>query len=538
MDERAKIPVSLPTANPTVSYWQDPPDAIADHRSAPDLPSSADTVIIGSGITGAAVAWNLLSQSTDPGSIVMLEARQACSGATGRNGRPSFFSPHFISFFISIFSQPLSIHLSTPISTINQHDQKTKQKGGHTKAASYRTFTHHVATLGLAAAKQIARLELANIQAVHAFAREHGIDCDLAPCQTVDVIYDRAQWDDAVASVRAMRDAFPTHDGEPEGQYELFSAEEVKERFHVHDGVYQGREERVHGGVGYFAGSLSAYKFGVGVLKLCLGRGLHLQTRTPVTGLEKKKEEVGDGEAMSSCWWEVKTPRGVIRAKRVILATNGYTAAVWPRFQGVVVPLRGQVTAQRPGSRMPRRGCLPTTYSFIYEKGYEYMIPRPEGSRFAGDIVIGGGLVRAPDDGLLEFGTTDDGAVNESISQYLRETTPRYFGPDWGDDDPEGRVRSEWTGVMGFSPDGFPLVGQVPGETGLWASCSFQGHGMVLCWMCAKALVEMMEHRESEELRDWFPDVFRITEERLSQRFQGRLEAIPKGEVSEREYEG
>ncbi|KAK3303210.1 FAD dependent oxidoreductase [Chaetomium strumarium] len=485
MDERAKIPVSLPSANPTVSYWQEPPDTIADHRSTPDLPASVDTVIIGSGITGAAVAWNLLSQtqSTNPGGIVMLEARQACSGATGRNG-------------------------------------------GHTKSASYRTFAHHASTLGLAAAKQIARLELANIQAVHAFAREHSIDCDLTPCQTVDVIYDRAQWDEAVASVRAMRDAFPH--GEPEGQYELFSPEDVKERFHVHDGAYQGREERVQGGVGYFAGSLSAYKFGLGVLKLCLERGLNLQTGTPVTGLEKKKKKKKAGEREGMCWWEVKTPRGPINAKRVVLAANGYTAAVWPRFQGVVVPLRGQVTAQRPGSKMPRRGCLPTTYSFIYKKGYEYMVPRPEGSRFAGDIVIGGGLVRAPDDGLLEFGTTDDGAVNEGISQYLRETTPRYFGPDWGDDDPEGRVRSEWTGVMGFSPDGFPLVGNVPGEDGLWASCSFQGHGMVLCWMCAKALVEMMEDGDSEQLRDWFPDVFRITEERLSQSFQGRLDAIPK----------
>ncbi|KAK4238336.1 FAD dependent oxidoreductase [Achaetomium macrosporum] len=476
MDQRAKMPVSLPSANPTVSYWQDPPDAIADHRSTPDLPSSADTVIIGSGITGAAVAWNLL-QSTNPGSIVMLEARQACSGATGRNG-------------------------------------------GHTKAASYRTFTHHVSTLGLAAAKQIARLELANILSVHAFARDHSIDCDLNPCQTIDVIYDPAQWDEAVASVCAMRDAFPS--GEPEGQYELYSAEEVKERFHVHDGVYQGREEKVQGGVGYFAGSLSAYRFGVGVLRLCLGRGLNLQTGTPATVLEKK---VDDGGGM---WWEAKTPRGVIRAKRVVLATNGYTAAVWPRLQGVVVPLRGQVTVQRPGSRMPRRGCLPRTYSFIYDKGYEYMVPRPEGSRFAGDIVMGGGLVRAPDDGLLEFGTTDDAAVNDGISEYLKETAPRYFGPDWGEDDPEGRVRSEWTGIMGFSPDGFPLVGKVRGEEGLWASCSFQGHGMVLCWMCAKALVEMMEDRDGEQIIEWFPDAFRIAEERLALRFQGRLDAIPK----------
>ncbi|EJT78689.1 hypothetical protein GGTG_03788 [Gaeumannomyces tritici R3-111a-1] len=89
MDERAKIKVTLPRSDPTLSYWQDPPDEIADLRSTPELPETADAVIIGSGITGAAVAWHLLEG--DGGSnVVMLEARQICSGATGRNGMAAY----------------------------------------------------------------------------------------------------------------------------------------------------------------------------------------------------------------------------------------------------------------------------------------------------------------------------------------------------------------------------------------------------------------------------------------------------------------
>ncbi|OIW24543.1 hypothetical protein CONLIGDRAFT_100121 [Coniochaeta ligniaria NRRL 30616] len=101
MDRRAAQPVSLPRTAPTTSYWQDPPDRLADARTTPDLPASADVVIIGSGMTGAATAWNLLKHipvtvTTDDGSVppaqsnkpsvVVLEARGACSGATGRNG--------------------------------------------------------------------------------------------------------------------------------------------------------------------------------------------------------------------------------------------------------------------------------------------------------------------------------------------------------------------------------------------------------------------------------------------------------------------
>ena len=173
------------------------------------------------------------------------------------------------------------------------------------------------------------------------------------------------------------------------------------------------------------------------------------------------------------------------------------------------------------------------------------MIPRPKGSRNEGDLVIGGGLVRAKGDGLEEYGTTDDTTINKEISEYLANSLTRYFGGggggeadgkegNWGDDHPDGRIRKEWTGIMGYTPDGFPMVGAVPGETGFWMSCAFQGHGMVLCWMCAKAVVEMMEGRDNEELRKWFPEAFRVDCGRLGKKFQGRLHTsvvVPPGKA-------
>ena len=77
---------SLPSTNPTISYWQSPPSQLADVRSTPGLPHCTSTVIIGSGITGVSIAHKLLQR--DPSAnVLMLEARQACSGATGRNGK-------------------------------------------------------------------------------------------------------------------------------------------------------------------------------------------------------------------------------------------------------------------------------------------------------------------------------------------------------------------------------------------------------------------------------------------------------------------
>ena len=73
-----------PVSNPTPSFWLSDPPPVFTHQS-PTFPTAADVVIIGSGKTGTAAARTLLSNSPDL-RVAMLDAREACSGATGRNG--------------------------------------------------------------------------------------------------------------------------------------------------------------------------------------------------------------------------------------------------------------------------------------------------------------------------------------------------------------------------------------------------------------------------------------------------------------------
>jgi hypothetical protein len=75
----------------------------------------------------------------------MLEAREACSGTTGRNG-------------------------------------------GQSKAALYRSFSDREQQLGLSEAIRIARMDHSYIQATCDFAREHHIDCACNLCNPVDMI--------------------------------------------------------------------------------------------------------------------------------------------------------------------------------------------------------------------------------------------------------------------------------------------------------------------------------------------------------------
>jgi glycine/D-amino acid oxidase-like deaminating enzyme len=471
MEARGSIPVSLPHANPTISYWQDPPSCIADLRSTPDLPGHADYVVVGSGISGACIAYDLLIHEPDA-SVLMLEARQACSGATGRNG-------------------------------------------GHTKAASYRSFLDHEQELGLKEAIKIARLEYANIRETHAFARKHGIECASVECETIDVICSEAQWELGLKAIKRMRQVMGEHD--PSAEYRTYSADEVAKHFLCQGAV---------GGIEYAAGSLSAYDFTIGILKLALNRELNLQTNTPATSTS---HQVFDGRPL----WTITTARGDVHTPNLILATNGYTAHLVPKLRGLIVPLQGQIVAQRPGTGMPQSG-LAHTYSLIYETGYEYMISRPPNSRREGDIVIGGGIHQLPNDGACRYGNTDDSSLEPTITDYLRRCTSDRFGTNWGNDHQDGRIREEWSGIMGASADGLPYVGAMPDLPGLFISASFNGHGMVWCLKAAQALVEVVLHGEAgkSSLEDWFPSSAWITKERMAKKFSGRKDLKTPGETA------
>ena len=79
-----------PVPNSTASYWRSEPHWLDEYRSTKELPSQADIVIVGTGLAGVSTAYHLLDRKDNDyahqPSILLLEARQVCSGATGRNG--------------------------------------------------------------------------------------------------------------------------------------------------------------------------------------------------------------------------------------------------------------------------------------------------------------------------------------------------------------------------------------------------------------------------------------------------------------------
>lgn len=78
----------FPVPNATSSWWRSQPDRLDDYISSERVPEESDVVVIGAGIAGSSVAYHLLHPQNGQKrpTVTILEAREACSGATGRNG--------------------------------------------------------------------------------------------------------------------------------------------------------------------------------------------------------------------------------------------------------------------------------------------------------------------------------------------------------------------------------------------------------------------------------------------------------------------
>lgn len=293
------------------------------------------------------------------------------------------------------------------------------------------------------------------------------------------------------------------------------------------------------------AASLWPYKLVAFVLERLLaanGEGsegsFNLQTNTPVTGLSRAEPSTnlsspGGGNnaaaASSHSIWTVHTHRGTIATPQVLLATNGYTSHLLPQFSDLLVPTRGQVSSLKPPETPSSPADPPLDIAHTYYIAGEpndpfarddYLVQRPPTSA---ELVFGGGRQHAKGRGI---GIWDDSTIDEPVAWYLRGELSNAIDLSLSHHDKEKRTglkkqdlepTYEWTGIMGYTRDGHPWVGNVPeslgGGAGLWLCAGYTGHGMPNAVLSAKAVVDMMVGGDDAEID--LPPEYELTEERV-----------------------
>ena len=78
---------ALPFTAPCLSYWHRSTRAWPhlDENHDQPVPCQVKYCIIGSGLSGALTAWELVESGVDGKDVLILEAREAVSSASGRN---------------------------------------------------------------------------------------------------------------------------------------------------------------------------------------------------------------------------------------------------------------------------------------------------------------------------------------------------------------------------------------------------------------------------------------------------------------------
>ncbi|MEM6326072.1 MAG: FAD-binding oxidoreductase [Bacteroidota bacterium] len=147
---------------------------------------------------------------------------------------------------------------------------------------------------------------------------------------------------------------------------------------------------------------------------------------------------------------------GALRAGRVAVCLNAYLPQLLPELSGWVRPVRAQMLATEA---VPPVLDVPV-YS---HDGYFYLRQHADGR-----LLLGGArhLHRETEVGYEDTTTP---SLQASLAGYLADHFPALS---------EARVVRPWSGTMGFSPDGLPVVGDAPGVPGVTVAAGFTGHGM------------------------------------------------------------
>lgn len=456
-------------------------------------------MIIGSGITGTSFARAILDydyaacgtgndvreKREGPPRVVMLEARDACSGATARNG-------------------------------------------GHISPVLYQDYIGLKEEFGKEMAMKIVRFRLAHLAELLKVAEEEGLlgDSQCRKVDAFDVYHDANLFRQAKAWLQEYQEDLP----EESANYRVYERPEELAALQL--------SKSTVGCMSTVAGAVHPYRLVTGILTRLLNSyqsSFDLFTHTPCVGITTSPDDHG---------YIVETPRGSIRAAHVVHATNGWASHLLPGLRGKIFPARGVMTAQKAREglgRMPDMESKSTwtgTRSFVFYPSssvgeFDYLTQQRAGTGGDsyppphGELMLGGGFSQAV---VADTGCGDDSDWTPAVGEHLRQALGAYFSvADDRNGEKEGQeeVEQTWSGILGISADERPWVGRIgpvittrreggEGGEGLaaggeWIAAGYTGEGMVHAWMSGKALAGMVLGLD----RDCgLPEVFIVSEER------------------------
>ncbi|KNE58782.1 hypothetical protein AMAG_04334 [Allomyces macrogynus ATCC 38327] len=315
--------MAVPSPNPVPSFWFPEEHPLKNFRSTPDLPRDADVAIIGSGITGASALYHLTTMAPHL-RVVMLDARDVCEGATGRNA-------------------------------------------GIAAPAGAEDFTDRVAKFGLDGALETVRFERATVKAMLQLVDDMGLRAHVQVRKGgVISLAENEQEFQALQRDLGLYMQKASH-LESDEEVRVVRPPQLQQEFKCSD--------KFVGGVFTSAGYMMwPFRLVVALVQHCLATNpmnTNLQSRTLVHQVQRR----------SDLRYDVRTDRGTLTAQYVIHATNAYVGHLVPSLARHVTPVRGQMVAGKVRGA-PQGVTWPM--AAVFNAGLEYMQQRDDGTVLLG----------------------------------------------------------------------------------------------------------------------------------------------------------
>ncbi len=417
----SKVPTWLKDGNPLANHpWAQRPDA--------KLPEVADTVVIGCGLAGCAVAYHWRRKAPPNRKLVALDMADAATGSAGRNEGLVVMGRYYHMVVQTVLPY---LRKARRDLTVDQHRQLAEQFAARYTHACYR-----------------------NGDMIEQTVRDEGFDCDYAREGWVQA-RDGGEQASLAESVRLALGSGYT-------DWTSITPEDVKRR--------TGMNVRHNAGFSIAAASFHPARWCWSLLR----RGMESDmvehySRTKTLSIDDAGED-----------YIVRTERGEIRARHVVLCTESYTPLLMPQFHDLIRPTQTQA-ASGPGGppEMKPHVGISSSRAFFGRHNRETM--------------IGSDATRVPDH--------EAGRIQPSrfLTHYLCTELQKAFSRA------PYTITNEWSGTVSYTPDEYPVVGVFDGRR-QYILGGMAGSGTAVSFNGARCLVNRIVGDSSEP--DDYPDEY------------------------------
>ena len=178
--------------------------------------------------------------------------------------------------------------------------------------------------------------------------------------------------------------------------------------------------------------------------RVAIGKGARIFTGTPALNIKKSADT-----------WRVETPKGTIKADKVILATAAYSESIWPGLKQSIFPVNLYSVATKPLDNAIRQSVLP---------GRQPMTDSRRDARvfhYDGDGRLMGG-------GTFIFPAGWKKRLPKLMAKNLSETFPQIQQPEF-------ESAHMWSGTVAMTRDSLPHLHILAPGVFSWIGCNARG---------------------------------------------------------------